>query len=251
MKILPLENSWKRTANKKLAKHYRFTPSANPDLIEGIDRFLQSHFRIRMYEAIGHRFVRELQHRLTVLPETQRMTRTEWRDFLKVPESTLSRWNRDLVMAGGQHYFVVHLLHLNLPVGAIPFPEPATMLSESVVSFVRHVRYKFLLIKETNSLTATTVNHLANLMFMMKRNSEFVYNPGGSSYEKTNMSGLRSYARKLFEARFAKQNLTPEQSAKELDNLTNEVKSWLDDWGLAYALLAVGYPSDWVAFRRD
>lgn len=248
---LPMENSWTRSVNKKLAAHYGITLSPDSQLIQGIDRFNESDFRIRMYEAIGHRFVRELQYRLTIYPETQRMTRKEWRDFLKVPESTLSRWNRDLNLAGGQHYFVVHLLRLNLPVGAISFPEPATMLSESIVSFMRHVRYKYIKIDKNQTLTSTTVNHLMNLMRLMERNETYVYNPDGADLQKTNHTGLRLYANRLFKSRFAGQDLSPDQQANEIEKLTTEVKLWLDDWGLAYSLLAVGYSDEWVPFRRN
>jgi hypothetical protein len=249
--ILPLEKSWKHTVNRKLTDYYGIPLSPNSDLIEGIDRFNESEFRLRMHEAIGHRFVRELQYRLTVHPETQRISRAEWRKFLNVSESTLSRWNRDLNLAGGQYFFVFHVLRLNLPLGAIAFPEPAIMLSESIVSFIRHVRYKYLQIDKNQILTSTTVNHLMNLMHLMEHNETFVYNPEGDDTQKANKNGLRSYAKQLYQSRFSGQNLSHDDQLEEIEKLTNEVKSWLDDWGLAYALLAVGYSKDWVSIVRD
>ena len=61
---LPFEESWKRVANQRLVDFYRLDKSDDADDLRGIDRFVNVDLRNRVFEALGHRYVCELQHRL-------------------------------------------------------------------------------------------------------------------------------------------------------------------------------------------
>lgn len=248
---LPFEVSWKRVANQRLVDFYRLDPSADPEDLRGIDRFVKVDLRNRVFEGLGHRYVCELQQRLTVRPETRRLSRAEWRAFLEVPESTLSRWRHDQHLAGAQNYFAVHHLRLNVPVGSIPFPPHDVMLKEAVVSVLRHIRYKYLGEGEPLLLTASTVDHVVNLMHLMGRHPHLTYNPFDEGASRTNRAGLRRYAEVLFRRREARtiDRLSPGEVEAGVGRLTDEAQTWLDEWGLAYTLLAVGYRTGWTGME--
>ncbi|MFO0936218.1 MAG: hypothetical protein U0798_06860 [Gemmataceae bacterium] len=249
----PMEVSWKKAADRKLIEFYKLETPKDPNLIPGIDRFYKVDFRTRMFEAIGHKYVKELQHRLTVRSDTKRMTRGEWKKFLEVPESTLSHWNHDRHLAGAQNYFAVHHLKLNLPVGAVSFPSPESMFSESIVCLLRHIRFKYLNIDEPVRLEAATVDHVMNLMKILEGDEKLVYNPYGNEFQKTNRSGLRKYADALYRRRYGPKLATYSEASIEsgIEALTEEAKVWLDLWGLPYMLFALGYRKDWKKIGRE
>jgi hypothetical protein len=248
---LPLEESWMRVANQRLADYYRLAAPSNPDELHGIDRFVRVDLRSRVFEAIGHRYVCELQHLLTVPEATRRMSRAEWRAFLEVPESTLSRWRHDQHLAGGQYYFAVHHLRLNLPVGSVPFPSPDAMLKGAMISLLRHLRFKYMGVEEPLVLTAATFDHVVNLMHLMSGDPQLVYNPFRDPQPGSNRDGLRRYAGALFRRRHAKTigGLPPTEIESGINGLTDETQSWIDHWGLPYALLAAGYRTEWRTWR--
>ncbi|MFO0847112.1 MAG: hypothetical protein U0871_00945 [Gemmataceae bacterium] len=244
---LPFEATWVRAANQRLLDYYGLPGPSGPEQQDGIDRFVRVEARSRVFDAIGHKYVCELQQRLTDNPETRRMSRAEWRAFLEVPESTLSRWRHDQNLAGAQYFFAVHQLRLNLPLGAVPLPPPDVMLKAAVVSLLRHLRIKYLGIDERPFLAAATVDHLVNLMLLMGRDPRLVYNPHGEAAERANLTGLARYATALFNRRHAGRlaGLSEAEIADGVGRLTAEARLWLDQWGLAYTLLAVGYRDAW------
>jgi hypothetical protein len=127
---------------------------------------------------------------------------------------------------------------MNIPVAGLTLPSNDEMLRESIVSMMREIqtRTRF----ETHSvLTLRVFRAIYESMKAMTREKDVLYIPDESGYDARTRDAVKKLT---FHVRKA--------DKEQFDGLRPaELKTWLDDWGLAYSVFAICYQPDWAEVR--
>ena len=238
----PLPQSWKESASRVL----------EGSLSKNSEDYFAVDFRSRFHEAIGHRYVLDLQRILTVDFKTKKFTRAEWGDKLGVNRTTVHRWNKDEVFAGAENFFAAQLLILNVPIGTLPLSPNDDMLRNSILSMMRYLRTHFIA-KDKHRIPTNLLSDLVALMRAMAdleaESAASVYNPFDPTKEHSNdgaLDILTKHADHLAKARLGIP-IPPKGAGKSKPIvLKSEVQSWFEHWGIPYSIFGMGYDPTWM-----
>lgn len=240
---LPQPLSWANSAKESLEFLYRGTKGAISKQMasEFATDFQNKHFRATFFRVIGHKYVMEIQRILTADMRTRLFTQAQWRTSLGVDRITVWRWKHEINYAEGEKFFVAQLLLANRPIGSLNLPDNAEMLMQSAVSMCKHLKSRYDSVNRLDPITPEVFRIVHELMGVMVRCEEAVYNPHDTTLNtKSKKEALKQLADHLCK----KPSLT-----KQTIVLPSQVKMWLDGWGIAYSLFALGNRLSWTQLR--
>ncbi len=240
---LPLPESWAQSAVEAVEFLYRGTKGAISEemALEFVTDFQDKQFRPTFFRVIGHRYFMAIQRILTDDPTTRRFTHADWRTRLGVDRATVHRWKHEINYAEGEKFFVAQMLLANRPLASLNLPDNVEMLRQSVASMLRHLKSRYDGVNRVDPITPEVFKIILELMSVMARRPEALYNPHDAKRRaKSKKSALKLLAEHLCN----KPSLTGQTMV-----LPSHVKLWLDGWGIAYSLFALGNRLSWTQLR--
>lgn len=248
-----LPESWGTSAEAVLHEYYRKPVVADSEEAEAriVHNFIANEFREQLFKVIGHVYVVALQRFVSVDPRTRTLTPKEFAAGLGVDTSTTWRWRTERTFAGADKFFAAQLLFLKPPLAATELPTDDGALKESVFAMYRHLSREYGP-KWTTVLTTDVFQKVRDLMRVMTLRPDAVYNPfDPARTQSANDSALDLLANFIHEKRVAAEGQTISHRTRPTPTdmphtLPSDVKSWLDSWGMPYALFTMSYRREWT-----
>jgi hypothetical protein len=236
---MQIPESWRESAMLAFERDRRGTEGViSEDMAENIlTHFRDQEFRQRFFEIIGHKYVLAIQQILTVDPDTKRFTQAQWRTKLGVDAVTIWRWKKDLNMAGGEKFFVAQMLLSDLSIPNLTLPDNNIMLGRSIICACKYLKYRYDPLNESGPITIELFRVIQQLMHVMTFSKEALYNP----FSKKQSTKSKEAALKMLANHLAKRG----DSTKQPKVLPSAIKSWLDGWGMAFAMFVIGNRLSW------
>ncbi len=241
--VMPQPLSWAQSALESLESHYGRRRSAKKTPLAIKQDFQTQEFRTTFFRVIGHKYVMAIQRILTADPATRRFTQAQWCTKLGVNRITVWRWKNDINFAEGEKFFAAQLLLANLPVQGLNLPDNSEMLMQSILCMWKELsqKYNYIHFDEGELITPKVLRIVHELMSVMASSKINVYNPHDASISKE----LSIKALKFLAVHLTNRPYLTKQSIV----LPSEVKLWLDNWGTAYSLFALGNHLNWTQLR--
>jgi hypothetical protein len=239
-----IPESWRESALSVLKRDRRGTDKAISDEMaqEILTQFRDQEFRKKFFEIVGHKYVLAMQHYLTADSTTKQFSRAQWKAKLGVDSITIWRWKNDLSMAGGEKFFAAQLLLTDIPITNLKLPHNDIMLERSVVCACNHLGHRYDPRNYPGPITIELFRIIRKLMHLMTISPEALYNP----FNETQPAKSIKHALKTLTNHLAIQG----GSSNQPKVLPSDIKSWLDGWGMGFAMFVIGNHLSWKQLPR-
>lgn len=278
---MAIPDSWQASAADLVYKYHKNLEKDDPETIVAraghLNDFAANLFRERFYKIVGHIYVMALIRATTFNASTKCMSVEELRTELGVSAETFWRWQANEVTAGAEKFFAMQLLILDVPISDLEIEDDSEIFRQSVFAMYKFLTSRYAA-KPTVPLSSEVYRDVRDLMLVMRTYPIAAYNPYDASLsEDCQENALGILAKFIYEKRCAEMQTLPESSTaraleeiasyllsiesdrqkgvanttappKELAalaRLRSQVKSWLDSWGIAHVLFAIGYRNEW------
>jgi hypothetical protein len=252
----PLPPAWRERAYRAILGHppspaTLVPPPIDPDGGDGpsaervaIATYIDVRFRARFFEVVGHEYLMAFHHRYVGNNPPRVISPQRWLLALGVNRTTVHRWRRREVMGGAEKFLASQMFVLKTPLIQLELPADTALLRECVLTMVGDLARVEGGPPPTRLLPAV-FRRITFLMSAMTARPDLVYPPPVQA--ETDTPSPEAVHR-------AVTGLVDQLNAAEVNSgrrngtavLPSEVRVWLDTWGLAYALFAVGYRESWA-----